>query len=171
YGSAAPKTGNTFFAYDFDFITRGGWAFTIVNAADWVPETPFSVQQVSDFNTLNPFVNIDGALKGQPWIVRMVLKGKFNRMKRSLRKSQRLMTKNLGHLMYKQVKKFLPQLKEPVYTTVNNYQRMGVPIVLQPDAAYYKKFPDSTTNVFQHHAYAAYRLLATQYYSDAPSAN
>ena len=171
YGSAAPKTGNTYYAYDLDFITRGGWAFTIVNAADWVPETPFSVQQVSDFNALNPFTNIDAGLKSQPWLVRMVLKHKFNKMKRSLHKSQRLQTKNLGGLVYKQVRKFLPQLKEPVYVAENNYQRAGVPIILQPDAAYYKLYPDSTTNIFQHHAYSAYRRLATQYYGAGASAN
>jgi hypothetical protein len=35
------KTGNLYFAYDFDYITRGMKAFTIVNTDDWVPETPF----------------------------------------------------------------------------------------------------------------------------------
>ncbi len=57
YCSAAPKPGNLYFAYDYETTTRGGWACNVVNAADWVPETPFSVQTVSDFNTTNPFVN------------------------------------------------------------------------------------------------------------------
>lgn len=171
YGSAAPKTGNTYYAYDFDFITRGGWAFTIVNAADWVPETPFSVQQVSDFNAVNPFTDISKALKRQPWIVRMVLKCKYNKIKRSLHKSQRRLAKDLGSGVYKQIKKFLPQLKEPAYMPENNYQRLGACIVLQPDAAYYKLFPDSTDNIFQHHSFGAYRRLAAQYYGAGASAN
>lgn len=171
YGSAAPKPGNTYYAYDLDFVTRGGWTFTILNGADWVPETAFSVQKVTDFNAVNPFVHIDAALKNQPWLVRMVLKCKYNKMRRNLRKSQRLMTKNLGGMMYKQVKKFLPQLKEPVYAAENNYQRTGIPIVLMPDAAYYKQFPDNTTDIFRHHMFAAYRWLATQYYGAGASAN
>ncbi|HEY3251697.1 MAG TPA: lipase family protein, partial [Ignavibacteria bacterium] len=48
YCSAAPKPGNMYYAYDFDFITRNGWAFTIVNTADWVPETPFSIPTIHD---------------------------------------------------------------------------------------------------------------------------
>jgi len=63
YCSAAPKTGNLYYAYDFDFITRNGWAFTVVNAADWVPETLFSVQTLTDFNPVNPFTNVAGVIK------------------------------------------------------------------------------------------------------------
>jgi hypothetical protein len=40
YCSAAPKPGNLFFAYYFESITENGWAFNVVNSADWVPETP-----------------------------------------------------------------------------------------------------------------------------------
>ncbi len=42
YNGAAPKPGNLYYGYDYDYITRNGWAFTVVNALDWVPETPFS---------------------------------------------------------------------------------------------------------------------------------
>ena len=74
YCSAAPKTRNVFFAYDFDFITRNGWAFTVVNAADWVPETLFSVQTLKDVNPLNPFFNIADIIKKQPFIARWYIK-------------------------------------------------------------------------------------------------
>jgi hypothetical protein len=164
YCSAAPKTGNVYYAYDFDFITRNGWAFTIVNAADWVPETLFSVQTLTDFNPLNPFVNLDDMLKGQSFIARWYVKRKFNKMKNGVRTAQERFEKNLGGLVFKYVKKVLPQLKEPAYVHDNNYQRAGVPIVLQPDAAYYSQFSNDTTNVFQHHLFAAYYTLAKQYY-------
>jgi predicted lipase len=54
YCSAAPKPGNLFYSYDFDFITRDGWAYRIVNTNDWVPQTPFSVQTISDLHPTNP---------------------------------------------------------------------------------------------------------------------
>ena len=53
YCSAAPKPGNMYYAYDFDFITRNGKGFTVVNTSDWVPETPFSVQTLGDFSPGN----------------------------------------------------------------------------------------------------------------------
>jgi hypothetical protein len=164
YGSAAPKTGNLYYAYDFDFITRNGWGFTVLNAADWVPETLFSVQTITDFNPLNPFVHVKDVLKSQPFFVRWYINWKYNKMKNKTRKAQHQFEKNLGHLVYKYVKKVLPQLQEPAYVHDNNYQRAGIPIILQPDAAYYIQFPNDTKNVFQHHLFAPYHLLAKQYY-------
>jgi hypothetical protein len=166
YSSAAPKPGNTFYVYDYDFITRNGRGFNIVNAADWVPETPFSVQTLSDFNTLNPFVNVDGTLQKQPWLARIYLKSKFNKLKNGTRKAQKRFEKILGNDVYKQVKKLLPQLRQPVYAHNNNYQRAGVPIVLMPDNDYYTIYPNDPKKVFQHHSYAAYYRLALMYYSD-----
>ena len=65
YCSAAPKPGNLYYAYDFDFINRGGWALTIINAADWVPETPFSMQTVRDVNPTNPFTHVKETARKQ----------------------------------------------------------------------------------------------------------
>ena len=166
YCSAAPKTGNLFYAYDFDFITRNGWAFTVVNAADWVPETLFSVQTLTDFNPLNPFTDVDGFLNKQHFIARWYIKHKYNRLKNGVRTAQGRFERNLGGMVYKYVKKVLPQLKEPEYVHDNNYQRAGVPIVLQPDADYFKAFPNETTNIFQHHLFAAYYVLAKKYYAE-----
>lgn len=164
YCSAAPKPGNLFYAYDFDFITRNGWAFTVVNAADWVPETPFSIQTLSDFNPVNPFVNINDALKNQPWLVRLYLKSRYNKLNRITRKAQKRFKSTLGDMVYKQVKKSQPQLRAPQYADCNNYQRAGIPIVLLPDSAYYRQFPNDPTKIFQHHFFAPYFLLAKQYY-------
>jgi len=164
YCSAAPKTGNLYYAYDFDFITRNGWAFTVVNAADWVPETLFSIQTLTDFNPVNPFGDINTLLKNQSFIARWYVKRKYKKLKNGVRTAQERFEKNLGGMVYKFVKKVLPQLKEPEYVHDNNYQRAGVPIVLQPDAEYYKVFPNETTNIFQHHLFAAYYMLAKKYY-------
>ncbi|HVU54779.1 MAG TPA: lipase family protein [Puia sp.] len=164
YASAGPKPGNLFYAYDFDFITRNGWGFDVVNSADWVPESPFSVQTLSDFNKTNPFLHIDVMLKKQPFLVRWYVKGKFNKMKKATQKAQRCFKDVLGGTIYKQVKKVLPQLREPVYADGNNYQRAGVPIVLQADSAYYQKYPDLPDKVFQHHMFAPYNWMVQRYY-------
>jgi len=164
YCSAAPKTGNLYYAYDFDFITRNGWAFTVVNAADWVPETLFSVQTLTDFNPLNPFTNLDAVIKKQHLITRWFIKYKYKRIKNGVRHAQKRFERNLGAVVYTFVHKVLPQLKEPVYVHDNNYQRAGVPIVLQPDEEYYKQYPNTGNNAFVHHMFAPYYLLAKKYY-------
>jgi hypothetical protein len=164
YCSAGPKPGNLYYAYDFDFITRNGWGFNVVNAADWVPESPFSVQTLSDFNATNPFMQIDGMMKNQSWLVRMYLGRKYKKLKKATRRAQQCFREVLGDLAYKQVKKVLPQFSEPVYSDGNNYQRAGIPIVLQADSSYYAKFPDVPGKVFQHHLFEPYYWLLTKYY-------
>lgn len=37
YCSAAPKPGNLYFAYDYENMVKTGWALTVTNEADWVP--------------------------------------------------------------------------------------------------------------------------------------
>lgn len=164
YCSAAPKPGNMYYAYDFDFITRNGWAYSIVNAADWVPETPFSIQTPGDFNTTNPFVNARAVLKKQKFLVRLAGTSIYNKMDRSTRKAQRRFTRYLGTMLYKQSKKTIAQLKEPEYSNTDNYMRAGAPVVLMPDPEYWKLFPDSKENVFIHHLFKPYFYLATRYY-------
>ncbi|HXB96011.1 MAG TPA: hypothetical protein VNU70_12665 [Puia sp.] len=164
YCSAAPKPGNLFYAYDFDFITRGGWAFTIVNAADWVPETPFTIQTPDDLNPVNPFGHIDKALQKQAFFVRLYIKGKYNKLQRRTRKAQKVFRTTLGNDVFKAVKQSLPGLREPDYSNGSNYQRAGVPIVLEPDSAYYKVFPNDPQHIFQHHLSEAYTWLMMKYY-------
>jgi hypothetical protein len=164
YCSAGPKPGNLFYAYDYDFITRNGWGFNVVNAADWVPESPFSIQTLDDFNKTNPFVHVDVIMKKQPLLVRWYLKRKYSKLRRSTKKAQENFKDVLGDVIYRQVKKTLPKFSKPVYAEGNNYQRAGVPIVLQPDSAYYKKFPDIPAKVFQHHMFEPYYWLTKKYY-------
>lgn len=165
YCSAAPKPGNMYYAYDFDFITRGGWAFNVVNAADWVPETPFSIQTLNDFNPTNPFVNTKSILKKQKLLIRVAGNIVYNKLERKPRKAQKKMEKYLGKVVYKKgIKKILPQLQEPAYSHSNNYMRAGIPVILMPDEAYREKFPDSKQKAFIHHSFAAYSFLASKYY-------
>lgn len=166
YCSAAPKPGNMYYAYDFDFITRNGMSFTIINTADWVPETPFTVQTVSDLNNGNPFSNISTLLGSQKAAARWYLKSMFNKMDRSTVKAQTRLDKYLGHKVYSQVKKVLPQFREPVYAETSNYMRAGIPIVLQPYAEYNASFPDDPSNTFMHHLFKPYEMMIKKYYTE-----
>src|SRR6266487_627842 len=159
YCSAAPKPGNLYYAYDFDFITRNGWAFTIVNTADWVPETPFSIQTINDFNPTNPFIHVKEIIKKEKFIVRLAVKKVYKKLDKSTDKAQKKFEKSLGTVIYKQVKRFLPQLKERVYTKGNNNMRTGSPIILMPDEGYRTEFPESNTNFFTHHLFKPYYTL------------
>jgi hypothetical protein len=104
-------------------------------------------------------------LKKQSFLIRWYIKGKFNKLKKATRKAQRCFKSVLGDMLYnKQVKKTFPQFKAPAYAEGNNYQRAGVPIVLQPDAEYYKKFPEDHRKVFQHHMFEPYYWMTRKYY-------
>ncbi|MES2702126.1 MAG: lipase family protein [Bacteroidota bacterium] len=164
YCSAAPKPGNLFFAYDYDYNNRGGWAFNVVNTADWVPETPVAVQTITDLNKLNPFTNAKQALRKQKTFVRIYTTHVYNRLNKGTRKAQKGFEKYTGKMMYKQVKKYLPGYKEPQYAPSANFTRAGTAIILQPGEEYYKKFPDTGSNVFRHHFFEPYYYLVQQVY-------
>jgi Lipase (class 3) len=164
YCSAAPKPGNMYYAYDFDFITRNGKAFTVVNTADWVPESPFTVQIINDFNSGNPFSDISSLLGSQKGVVKWYLKSMYNKMDKGTLKAQKRLDKYLGHKVYSQVKKVLPQFREPEYAKTSNYMRAGIPIVLQPDAEYKSIFPDDPKKTFMHHAFKPYEMMIKKYY-------
>jgi hypothetical protein len=85
-------------------------------------------------------------------------------MNRATRKAQKCFKSVLGDMVYKQVKKTLTQLRAPEYLNGSNYQRAGVPIVLQPDSAYYRQFPNDPEKIFQHHFFEPYIRLTRQYY-------
>jgi len=164
YCSAAPKPGNLNYAYDFDFITRGGWALRVVNTADWVPETPFSLQTLKDFNDVSIFMNVKPRLKELNFFVRLYAKSVYNKMNRTTKRSRRRFNRILGHRVYTLIKKTLPNFKEPEYANSHNYMLAGVPVVLFADGEYFKKFPFDGKNVFVHHAFEPYEYLVEKYY-------
>ena len=68
------KPGNLYFAYEYEAATQGGWAFNVVNAADWVPEVPFSIQTIHDFNTGEPFDSIKYMIKNNRLLKELLTK-------------------------------------------------------------------------------------------------
>lgn len=162
YCSAGPKPGNLYFAYDYEALTQNGWAYNVVNSADWVPETPFSIQTLSDFNATNPFVNAKPVIKKMGFPKNLILKCVYNKMDRKTRKAMKYYCKNLGKRVGKMLTKSLPGYEPPAYEENMNYVRVGNYIVLQADEEYYKLYPDSQTNAFVHHIHAPYLYLLNQ---------
>lgn len=159
YCSAAPKPGNLFFAYDYEEITKGGWAFNVVNSADWVPEVPITIQMASDFNKTNPFVNAKKAIRKSKFPADVVIMYVYNRLYKSPKRAVRKYQKYLGRVTSKLVKKDLPSYQTPAFFNSSYYVRTGTTIVLYADADYYKLFPDNETNIFVHHFFEPYLYL------------
>lgn len=160
YCSAAPKPGNLYYAYDYEARTQAGWAYNVVNAADWVPETPMSIQTLHDFNTINPFRNAKKIIRKQPFLQRTVLMYMFNKLDRPTRKAQRNYEQYLGRKTAGMVQKSLKEYQAPQYFQSNDYVRTGAQIVLYPDEAYYAKFPNTDqSKTFIHHFHGAYLYL------------
>ncbi|MCC3158748.1 lipase family protein [Hymenobacter sp. 15J16-1T3B] len=163
YCSAAPKPGNQYFAYEYEagsHTPQGSWSVNVVNAADWVPETPVSIQTLRDFNQTTPFVGARKLLRGQPLGKRLALGYAFGRLDKPTRKAQRVYQRYLGTLLAGQVRKYLPEYQPGPYFPSNNYARIGPTVVLLPDAAYYQRHPDTPDKVFTHHLFQPYQYLA-----------
>ena len=165
YCSAAPKPGNLFYAYDFDHINDGGWAFRVVNAADWVPETPVSIQTTNDFNAVNPFIMMDASLKNSPLIAKLYARHAYKKMEKANRKAVKHFEKYLGYKMHDFVKKAMPQIQDFEYAHCFNYMPAGTPVILMPDEEYYKRFVFDNKNVFIHHLFNPYVYLIKHQYT------
>jgi hypothetical protein len=160
YCSAGPKPGNLFFAYEYEAITQNGWAYNIINASDWVPEVPFSIQTTDDFNEINPFPLIKGLIKKQKFPKNIVLKRLYNKLDKPSRRAQKNYQKYLGKMMSKAVKKHIPDFTPPEYFKSNNYVRTGNSIILSGDEKYFSVFPMDKEKFMTHHSFDAYLYLA-----------
>lgn len=163
YGSAAPKVGNLKFCYDFDFIAREGWAFRIINSADWVPEVPFTVQTINDLNPGNPFTEFDTRVKGLKWPAKMIGRHIIRKMNRQARRAEKRFRKYLAVKTGKFVRKRIPGMPKQNYVRSMAYSTCGTPIILQPDQHYHTLFPDKG-GIFTHHYFGPYYHLLNVYY-------
>lgn len=162
YCSAGPKPGNLYFAYDLEYQNREGWLYNTVNTADWVPETPFSLQTIKDFNDVNPFNGFKKELKEKPLVKRMVFKHVFKKLTKPSFRVQKEYKKYMGQVMSKYIEKDLKGLVPPEFTNSSYYTRAGTTIVLRPDEAYKKKFKVSGDDNFIHHHVTSYLFLTDQ---------
>jgi hypothetical protein len=160
--SAAPKPGNINFTREYSYLTQEGWAYNVVNAADWVPEVPFSVQSMNDFNVTNPLSDRKKALSGMGLIQRIVIGSAYRSIERPLNKSVRRFQKNLGNRTHKMVRKNFENLPKPEFVETNYYCPAGAQIILYPDSAYYQLFPDRPDRNFTHHMLKPYLYLSNK---------
>lgn len=163
YCSAAPKPGNLHFAYAYEHLTSGGWAFNVVNSADWVPEVPFSIQTTMDFNATNPFSTAKKSIKKAPFFQRIAMKHVYNSLDKPTKKANKKFQKKLGRTLGKIIGKTLPEFENPRYFNSFNYARTGVHIVLYADSDYYSIFPDIPGEIWTHHAFEPYLYLMDKY--------
>jgi hypothetical protein len=163
YCSAAPKPGNLYFAYDFENMARGGWALSVTNASDWVPQAPFSIQTVGDFEALSPFTHAKDVIRKQPFWKRMVMAKVYNSLDRPTEKASRKFQKYLGKKLEVFVRKVLPEFEAPPYVDSNNYVRTGEQIVLYPGEDYFHLFPQDKGGIWINHAFEPYLFLTDSY--------
>jgi heat shock protein HslJ/uncharacterized membrane protein len=165
YANAAPKPGNLYFAHHYEHTTRG-WAFNTVNALDWVPEVPMSIQTVNDFNSVNPFTDAKKGMKKLPLKQRVAAKHVYNKLDRPTRRAQRNYSKYLGRSAGNFVRRNLPQLETPPFAETNNYVRTGAIITLLPDSAYLMRFPQVKEKPFVNHMLEPYVYLMERWTPD-----
>ncbi len=158
YCSAAPKPGNLYFAYYFENITNN-WAFNVVNSADWVPETPISIQTLNDFNETNLFKTSKIQIKKLKFPKNILLKSIYNKLDKPTKKAQQRYEKYLGEMTSKIICQKLPGFSPPEYFESNNYVRTGYTIILYANDKYFMKFPKSSPNISIHHNFNAYLYL------------
>ncbi len=163
YCSAAPKPGNLYYAYAYEASTAGGWAFNVVNTADWVPEMPVSVQTVDDFNDVNPFTDAVNAIKKQKFPTRFLMMRAYKRLSKGPRKSREDYLQLIGDRLYIMIQQTLPEFEKPTYFESINYVRTGNTIVLFADEKYKATFPDDLKQIFMHHYFQCYLFLINQF--------
>lgn len=165
YALAVPKPGNLYFAYQYEKMTKL-WSYSIVNTQDWVPEVPPTTQTLNDFNAISPLSEneLESTFKKISWPKRIIAKTIFSGIERKPVKSVKKYKKYLGHFVFKEINKSLPELKEPTYRFESDYTRCSNPIVLDglEDPEYQKEFniPDF---IMTHHNPLAYIFLAKKY--------
>lgn len=162
YCSAAPKPGNLYYAYDYEYLTYGGWGYNVVNTADWVPETPVSVQTVKDHNTVNPFTDASDVIKKQKFPKNVGLAYIYGQLKKPANKAHRRYEKYFGYLAGKSVKKNLKGYVQPQFYPSSHYVRAGTFIILKADEEYHRLFPDKKEEIFIHHLIRPYLYLASK---------
>ncbi len=160
YCSAAPKPGNLYYAYDFEYINYGGWACRVVHSEDWVPETPFSIQTADDINERSPFNMAEEGFKQLSLVKRVALKSIYNGMNKSVDKARDKFIKSLAYRMYGLIEENQPELAEPEYAKCMAYMTCGTPIILRPDPEYNSYLKVELDMEFVHHTMAAYARCA-----------
>lgn len=165
YASASPKTGNMYFAYNYDNIMRGGWAFSLVNSEDPVPDMPLTTQQVEEVNSPNPLTLLLDRSKEMPFLKRVVLKRAVNRMQKSASKSSKMYQRYLGSYTADIVRGMMPGLEIPNVVNTTYFVRPGIPISLVAGEGFLSRFgAEIAAHRYSQHNPETYQYLLRYYY-------
>ena len=164
YTSASPKPGNLYFAYDYERVTADGWSYSIVNSEDWVPNTPFTVQTVSDLPSVNPLLFIQENIKEQSLIKRLFFRSLYKKISKPPFKVVNTYQKYLGDYIGDKIKEKYNGFEIPKFASSYEYVRTGAQVVLYPDSNYQKKYSveQSVKNFMIHHSINSYYDLLLQ---------
>lgn len=164
YCSAAPKPGNTQFAYEYEALTGNGWSFNVVNPVDWVPETPLSIQTLDDFTSNNPFTEVKTMIRQQKKLsTRIKFKFLYSQLAKPTYRSERRLEKYLGRTLGQMIEEQVNSFSQPNYFKSACYMRTGSTIVLKPDEKYFESYPSVSPDKFKHHMFNAYKFLIDSY--------
>lgn len=167
YCSAPPKPGNLFYSYDYDFITRGGWALRVYNSEDWVPQTPISVQTVKDFSEVNPYSEREYLVEKMNFIDKIIFDYIVGRLNGTLEDSRDLLDEYSGKMIYEySISKYLPEFPEPLYTKDSYYYPCGIPVVLMKQPGYDEVIANEPEIplLFKNHTITSYYYLLNKIY-------
>lgn len=161
YTSASPKPGNLYFAYDYENTFGDGWSQHVVNSEDWVPQSPFTVQTVTDLPDVNPIPALRATMKKQSFFKRLFFNSLYKKLTNPSQKAVDRYQKYLGQFTGKQIKKYYPDFVIPDFAHSNEYVRTGRQVVLYPDSNYHKNFDyaKDKTKIMLHHSTVAYYYL------------
>lgn len=160
YSSAAPKVGDYLFALHYEAATQGGWAFSVVNPEDWVPETPLSIQRPTDFRPTNPLSSAADLVAGSGPKERLKMRFLYNRINKPASAAAKNCSKYLGGVIGSMLADEFKWYRAPVLVESSYFVRAGHFVVLMPDAEYYAKHPKKSAHKFEHHDFIAYYELA-----------
>ncbi|NPA38084.1 MAG: hypothetical protein GXO47_14675 [Chlorobi bacterium] len=162
YAFAAPKPGNRFFTYDYNRICNTNLSsFNFINAYDWVPQVPFSVQSPNNITEPNPFVEFENSKEGS-WIKRIALHQLYHSMTKPIEKAQKKLNKNLGHRVKKIVEKTTGGFTVPEYMADAAYFPAGISIIIDRYEPLLN--PDNEKDVFWQHKPEHYIELVDKFF-------
>lgn len=157
YAFASPKPGNRFFAYDYaSYTSIKNPSYTIINKADWVPQTPFTVQSPDNMSKVNPFIALENNEFNIPFFKRMYIKRKYYSIKNPINKSQKRLKKSLGYSVKKQIVKKVGKYNTPEYIKSSAYFPVGIQVILK---GWEGDVTDEKLRVFWQHLPAHYYFL------------
>lgn len=162
YTSGSPKPGNLHFAYEYEATIKKGWTFNVVNTADWVPEGPFSIASTNDYNSLNPFKELDVTLDKVAFPKNVILKRSLDKIDKPVKKSIEKYRIDLHSQMASQFNNYFPGSSPLEFHNCTNYTRAGETVVLYANDAYYADFKESKNDPWLHHRLEAYAYLNQQ---------